>query len=218
MAGALSERSVKVKNNEKYTTVDEREKAFRGYDRQETIADIVSEMRNEGHTGDASCLEWVGAKMQRYADRIEAAANHHFREVTKMMPHEEVASAKIETTAPAGEKSSAVGNSSAMRDALEKTQSAIATCMEILNKIPDGCDYDGLVDEVADELCDLRESHVNAALSAPPRNCDVGTVDAQVSRYNKFCMQRTCRECPFSVSSELLACGVRWAQTPCEEA
>ena len=40
----------------------------------ETIADIVAEMRNEGHAGDESCLEWVGAKIRGYADRIEAAA------------------------------------------------------------------------------------------------------------------------------------------------
>ena len=31
-------------------------------------------MRNESHAGDASCLEWVGAKIRGYADRIEAAA------------------------------------------------------------------------------------------------------------------------------------------------
>ena len=41
---------------------------------QETIADIVAAMRNEGHAGDESCLEWVGAKIRGYADRIEAAA------------------------------------------------------------------------------------------------------------------------------------------------
>ena len=40
----------------------------------ETIADIVATMRNESHAGDASCLEWVGAKIRGYADRIEAAA------------------------------------------------------------------------------------------------------------------------------------------------
>ena len=42
--------------------------------KQETIADIVAEMRNEGHTGDASCLEWVCAMFTSYADRSEAAA------------------------------------------------------------------------------------------------------------------------------------------------
>ena len=41
--------------------------------KQKTIADIVAEMRNEGHAGDASCLEWIGAKIRGYADRIEAA-------------------------------------------------------------------------------------------------------------------------------------------------
>lgn len=101
------------------------------------------------------------------------SANHQFRETAKMIPHEEVDVPKMETTTLTREKSSAVVNASAMREALEKTQSVIATCMEILNKIPDGCDYDGLVDEVADELCDLLESHVNAALSVPPRNCDL---------------------------------------------
>ena len=39
----------------------------------ETISDIVAEMRKEGHSGDASCLEWVGAKLRSYSDRIEAA-------------------------------------------------------------------------------------------------------------------------------------------------
>ena len=43
-------------------------------ERQETIADIVAEMRKESHAGDASCLEWVGEKMRNYAYRIETAA------------------------------------------------------------------------------------------------------------------------------------------------
>lgn len=42
---------------------------------QEIISDIVFAMRNEGHTGEASCLEWIRAKMTYYADRIEAAHN-----------------------------------------------------------------------------------------------------------------------------------------------
>ena len=49
---------------------------------QETIEDIVAAMRNESHAGDASCLEWVGAKMRTYADRIEAA---HQREVAVVL-------------------------------------------------------------------------------------------------------------------------------------
>ena len=49
--------------------------------KQETVADIVAAMRNEGHAGDESCLEWVGAKMRTYADRIEEA---HRREVEEL--------------------------------------------------------------------------------------------------------------------------------------
>lgn len=39
----------------------------------ETTADIIAAMRDEGRTGESSCLEWVGAKMRHYADRLEAA-------------------------------------------------------------------------------------------------------------------------------------------------
>ena len=66
--------------------------------KQETIADIAAAMRNEGHAGDASCLEWVGAKLISFADRIEAAAKRE-REETR-------------------EKPSRVGNAAKMREAL----------------------------------------------------------------------------------------------------
>ena len=79
------------------------------------------------------------------------------------------------------------GNAKKLREALKETQSVIEKCMEILNSIPDGVEYDGLIDDVADELCDLRESHVNAALSAPPRNCDVGTPEEQERRWHANC-------------------------------
>ena len=109
-----------------------------------------------------------------------------------------------------------LGNAAKMRDALNETQSVIARCIEILDKIPVGVPYDGLIDDVADEICDLRESYVNPALSDPPRNCDVGTVDEQLKRFSAFCMSRKCNECPF-VSSTYGECGVRWSQMPYEE-
>lgn len=43
--------------------------------KQETISEFAAEMRNEGHTGDASCLEWVGTKLRSYANRFEDAAH-----------------------------------------------------------------------------------------------------------------------------------------------
>ena len=54
-------------------------------EKQETIADIVDAMRNEGHTGEASCLEWIRTKMTYYADRIEAANNREVAELRKCL-------------------------------------------------------------------------------------------------------------------------------------
>ena len=59
-------------------------------------------------------------------------------------------------------------NAAALREALKNTQSTITKCLEILNRIPDSCGYGGFVEDVGDELCYLRDEHVNPALSAPP--------------------------------------------------
>lgn len=95
-------------------------------------------MRNERH--------------ETVADNV--SANHQFREVAKMIPHEEVAVSKMETTTPTSEKSSQVGNAAAMREVLL-----------IVKRLFDG----RLMWQP-----DIRKAHeaVNAALAKPPRNCD----------------------------------------------
>ena len=77
------------------------------------------------------------------------SANHQFREVAKMIPHEEVAVSKMETTT--------VGNAAAMREALEAAIPIMRACL---------FDYYNTTDvkKVVGEM--------KAALSAPPRNCD----------------------------------------------
>ena len=59
-----------------------------------------------------------------------------------------------------------------------------------------------------------------AALSAPPRNCDVGTAEEQFKRYLAFCHSesRGCEHCPakktrFRGTSN---CDLAWAQMPYE--
>lgn len=52
---------------------------------KETVADIVAEMKDEGHIGDASFLEWVGAKILHYADRIEAAEKREADRIHRAM-------------------------------------------------------------------------------------------------------------------------------------
>ena len=72
----------------------------------------------------------------------------------KTIPHEEVAVSKMETTTPTCEKSSAVGNAAAMREALEMVKRL----------------FDGRLMWQPD----IRKAHeaVNSALAKPPRNCD----------------------------------------------
>ena len=76
-------------------------------ERQETIDDIVKEIR--GNADHNHALVGVSKYLTEIADRIEAAANRQFREVAKMIPHEEVDVSKMETTTSTREKSSAVG-------------------------------------------------------------------------------------------------------------
>ena len=90
-----------------------------------------------------------------------------------------------------------------MREALESADSFIVN-LEIEP-------YSHL-DEVASEL----RLKINAALSSPPRNCDVGTSEEQRKRFKVFCRDRqygSCDGCPVRRSG---FCTLQWAQMPYE--
>lgn len=63
---------------------------------------------------------------------------------------------------------------------------------------------------------------VQAALAAPPRNCDVGTAEEQIARFNEFCDSEwqnsgsaNCGNCPLWVSGRIgHDCQIRWEQMP----
>lgn len=64
---------------------------------------------------------------------------------------------------------------------------------------------------------DIRKAHeaVNAALAAPPRNCDVGTSEEQNERFLEFCTSMDCkRSCPLFKAD---SCELAWAQMPYDE-
>ena len=129
--------------------------------KQETIADIVAEMRSESHAGDASCLEWVGSKIRGYADRIEAAAKREREagaEAAQICGEIGEAVGRESTR----EKSSHVGNAAKMREALSRIL-GIADHLQTRFTIPK------LVSEEISELKQIAES----ALATPLRNCDV---------------------------------------------
>ena len=51
------------------------------------------------------------------------------------------------------------------------------------------------VDRMADIIDRVEEAHkreAEAALSAPPRNCDVGTPEEQIKRHREWCRQARC--------------------------
>lgn len=103
-------------------------------------------------------------------------------------------------SSPITEKSSAVGNAAAMREGLiwmkERIIAAIhdgsLDCSEVLNKIEE-------------------------ALSAPPRQCDVGTAEEQVERFREFCETEKCMRYRCGSGCKAICidrCAIAWAQTP----
>lgn len=65
---------------------------------------------------------------------------------------------------------------------------------------------------------------IQAALSASPRNCDVGTTDGQAKRFYEFCMEHQsgiegmCSPtCPCIGDHDKCHCLCKWMQMPCEE-
>ena len=177
-------------------------------ERQETIEDIVHDIRaqNQGLPEDGYALSPLVCDLLSIADRIEKAAKHQFREVTKMIPHEEVDVSKMETTTPTSEKSSSVGNAAAMREALEQIRELLS-----IGGKPDTA------------MCIRYEAAyliAKEALSVPPRNCDVGTAEEQYARVRAFCKRHKvglrCVDC--TVNGVLQKnCALIWSQMPYDE-
>lgn len=105
-----------------------------------------------------------------------------------------------------------VGNAAAMREALEQ-----------ISSMGEQIDYQlGSSEETVyafrNERClahNISEC-ARAALSAPPRNCDVGTAEEQASRFIALCDSLKCPSCPcrFGKTTD---CALNWAQMPYEE-
>ena len=108
------------------------------------------------------------------------------------------------------------GNAAAMREALEK----IANMGEEI-------DYQlGSSDETVYAFRHERSLAYNisecarTALSAPPRNCDVGTAEEQAERFKTFCYiyPLNCAGCPLKDSGITHnECAIFWTQMPYEE-
>ena len=94
-------------------------------------------------------------------------------------------------------------NAAAMRKALEKVLRVLHCA--IVADILKGDDVNSAFNEVI------------ASLSAPPRNCDVGTAEEQSERFYSFCLRHNkCSSCPCKYT-EKTSCSINWAQMPYEE-
>lgn len=55
---------------------------------------------------------------------------------------------------------------------------------------------------------------IETAISAPPRNCDVGTADEQAERFDRWCDRKNFKDCWGIGCRE---CLIAWAQMPYEK-
>lgn len=130
------------------------------------------------------------------ADNV--SANHQFREVAKMIPHEEVDVSKMETTTP-------TGNAAAMREALMEASIALSDAT-----------HHHMTEDDAKECLEV----IEAALSVPPRNCDVGTPKEQSARFDAHCRKHMgCLTCPLREKDGGVPkhCEFAWSQMPYKE-
>ena len=173
--------------------------------KNETIADIVAEMRKYSQDKYRLSAEWGGEKgnpgmfylqmaqaAKVFADRIEAV---HAREVQDALD----TGGYVEACRA---RKKLVDNGAKMREALEHIA---AIPMPPPNEMAQGI------------AVEMREVAI-AALAAPPRNCDVGTAEVQAKRKMALCdKQQGCGNCSLNKVATLTQCALAWAQMPYEE-
>ena len=115
----------------------------------------------------------------------------------------DILAAKRESEATC-EKTPWVGNAAAMREALENVRCYLL--LQYMRLHRENTEGGGYYERILDV--------VNSALSAPPRNCDVGTPDEQCERHNRWCYHERNKEC---AAIECVLCFAKWAQMPYEK-
>lgn len=163
-------------------------------DKHETIADIVAEKRK--------CIE----EMSRNLSIVPIRREEQLAEIERIEVEASRLEAALKREATTTEKSSTVGNSAAMREALKEIR---ARLVYLYGHI------DGTFDPPAlKEVCGIADE----ALAKPPRNCDVGKANEQAERFKLFCNRRECITCELNRSSPFrYGCFSVWSQMPYEE-
>jgi hypothetical protein len=173
----------------------------------ETIADIVVELQRCGDkwTDDKAktTMECLGLIAIQFARRIEAAWKRE-RDECRMLAATTIVTEKVP-----------VGNAAATYEALEKVRFYLPYMVQYVRLNWEDVDMGGYYDKIL--------GIIEAALSAPPRNCDVGTAEEQAERQKAYCRKHftpdqlggNCRQCPLK-DRRGWSCQLAWAQMPYE--
>jgi len=202
-------------------------------EKQETVADVLVDFRQ--YVSNTKIPFEVAETIVCYLDRIKAAANREKAETEA----DALAVGGIVEAARTTEKSSAVGNSAAMRETLTKLVAYLDKEFKRTAKCK-MCKFNGKsfrgepcywhvncgIDQNDDEASDnalylIKKFKLKEALFEPPRNCDVGTAEEQAERMRLYCNSHgvdesgcfRCAKCPLLT---VKMCWLAWAQMPYE--
>lgn len=130
---------------------------------------------------------------------------HDNRDISRMLRQ---SADMMEKTTPTREKSSAVGNAAAMREALGD----VYNTLEQLHPYAPNMEDISRRRAFRSMLCHAKNV-IDITLSAPPRNCDVGTAEEQFERFDRWCNSRVIENCCGVCCRK---CLIAWSQMPYE--
>ena len=169
---------------------------------QETIADIIAEKRRE-----ADYIEETARGSLKAGENYDGIA-YTESDLESALDLADTKRKEADRLEAAHKRE--CGDAAKLREALEYMFILIDGRNLVLE-----CETTEEISGVQGKLAEAR-----AALSAPPRNCDVGTAEEQSERFDKFChaninTQRCCGDCPaFRTTRD--DCELVWAQLPYE--
>ena len=204
-------------------------------ERQETVSDIVREMRIGDLCAEdtsASRPEYINDFLASYADRIEAAWEREIKATTENSSQvgnaatvRGIAQEMLNTSMQEITADRINGWASRLAEACEQP---VTDCNQLNNAakmreaLSDACyamfnflkTQNGGYEEMAKSL-----DKAKAALATHPRNCDVGTVEEQAERFDCFCYnhrsrEKGCGDCPLLEGGP---CELAWLQMTYEE-
>lgn len=187
-------------------------------EKRETLADIVAEMRR----GTKLPGYWRSCDLNKileyHADRIEATWKREMTEAeANALAVGGLVEAERQRVVISKKETTTVGNAAALREALEAAHEFVYTaCRQNIDVM--------VKDKHGERVVKSKDVlyKIYSALSAPARQCDVGTAKEQDARFSRFCVNQRSGSCVgcqdavggFTVANGIRECALVWAQTP----